>query len=382
MNVEKTSAVENQHHLYVTLFTKNVEFDFPLEIKCLNRLEPAFMIVFIGGIFMKVCMIGSTGHTSYVLKGLRGQTDVELIGIAPGSPGEETEGLLKLAGDYGHTPARFPHYIRMLDELKPDIAAVACHFNDHAAIAVEAMNRGIHVFVEKPLATTLEDLEQVRAAYKKSNVHLAAMLGSRYESWFLTVHKLLQERAIGEIRLMNAQKSYKLGKRSSLYTKRETYGGTIPWVGSHAIDWMYALSGEQFHSVYAAHSAKANSGHGDLESTALCHFTFSNEVFGSATIDYLRPRQASSHEDDRIRIVGTTGVLEARAGKVLLIHEEQPGIREMPLLPKREIFADFLQQVRGEGSCMVTAEQSFMVTEACLKARMSADEGRIVTFET
>jgi predicted dehydrogenase len=326
-------------------------------------------------------MIGSTGHTGYVLKGLRGQADVELIGIAPGSHGEETEGLLKLAGDYGYMPKQYPHYIQMLDDLKPDIAAVACHFNDHAAVTVEALNRGIHVFVEKPLATTLEDLDLVRAAYKKSNVHLAAMLGIRYESWFLTVQLLLKERAIGEIRLMNAQKSYKLGKRNALYTNRETYGGTIPWVGSHAIDWMYALSGEKFHSVFAAHSTKANSGHGDLESTALCHFTFSNEVLGSATIDYFRPRQAPSHEDDRIRIVGTTGVLEAQVGKVFLINDEQAGIREIPLLPKREIFVDFLQQVHGDGHCMVTAEQSFMVTEACLKARISADEGRIVYFE-
>ncbi|WP_127585339.1 Gfo/Idh/MocA family protein [Paenibacillus koleovorans] len=330
---------------------------------------------------MKVCLIGSTGHTGYVLKGLRGQTDADLIGIAPGSQGEETESLLKLAGDYGYTPIQYQHYTQMLDDLQPDIAAVACHFNDHAAVAIEALNRGIHVFVEKPIATTLEDLDLVRAAYDKSNVHLAAMLGIRYEDWFLTVQNLLEERSIGEIRLMNAQKSYKLGKRSALYTKRETYGGTIPWVGSHAIDWMHALSGEKFYSVYAAHSTKANNGHGDLESTALCHFTFSHEVFGSATIDYLRPRQASSHDDDRIRIVGTTGVLEAQAGKVLLINDAQPGIREMPLLPKREIFTDFLQQVRGEGPCKVTAEQSFLVTEACLKARISADEGRIVYFE-
>jgi predicted dehydrogenase len=330
---------------------------------------------------MKVCIIGSTGHTGFVWKGLQGQRDVELVGVAPGSRGEEVESQLRHAADYGFEPKTYESYTRMLDDLKPDIVAVACHYYDHAAVTIEALNRSIHVFVEKPIALTLEDLDQVRAAYSRSNAHLAAMLGSRYSAWFLTVQQLLQERRIGEIRLMNAQKSYRLGRRSELYMRRETFGGTIPWVGSHAIDWMYALSGERFHSVFAAHSARANNDHGDLETTALCHFTFRNEVFGSVTLDYLRPGQAPSHSDDRIRIVGSTGILEARGGKVWLINEERPGVQEVPLLPEREIFADFLRQARGEGSCMVTAEQSFMVTEACLRARLSADEGRVVYFE-
>jgi len=329
---------------------------------------------------MKVCIVGATGHTGYVFKGIRGQRDVELIGVAPGSPGETVDDLLHIARESGHVPKKFAHYLEMLDTQNPDIVAIACHFNDHAAIVVEALNRGIHIFVEKPVATTLEDLENVRKAYKQSDVHLAAMFGIRYESWYITAKKLLQDGKIGEIRLMNAQKSYKLGRRSEIFRKRETYGGTIAWVGSHAVDWMYDLSGEPFHSVFATHSTRANNSLGDLETTGLCHFTFRNEVFGSVSVDYLRPKQAPSHDDDRIRIAGTRGVLDIRDGKVFLVNDDLPGIREVPLLLEREIFADFLQQVRGKSKCMVSAEQSFMVTEACLKARLSADEGRIVYF--
>jgi predicted dehydrogenase len=53
----------------------------------------------------------------------------------------------------------------------------------------------------------------------------------------------IKQGSIGKVRLMNSQKSYKLGSRSEFYKHRQTYGGTIPWVGSHAIDWMYWLSG-------------------------------------------------------------------------------------------------------------------------------------------
>lgn len=329
---------------------------------------------------MKVCIIGATGHTGYVLSGLQGQGDVRLAAVAPGSPGEDMDGLLRSAAAAGHAPEVFASYTDMLDRVRPEIAAVACHFNDHAAVAAQALKRGIHVFGEKPLATTLEDLTRVRSAHAESGAHLAAMLGIRYTAPFLTVKQLIQEGIIGEIRLMQAQKSYKLGNRSELYRKRETFGGTIPWVGSHAIDWLHWLSGERFLSVYAAHSKRGNRGHDELEATGLCQFTLTNEVFGSVSIDYLRPNQAKGHADDRIRIVGTQGVLEVRDHRVHVTDEATGRAWEAPLLPERESFADFLRQARGEGTCLVTAEESFLVTEACLKARQSADEGCVVSF--
>jgi len=112
----------------------------------------------------------------------------------------------------------------------------------------------------------------------------------------------------------------------------------------------------------------------------LCHFTLSNEIFGSVSIDYLRPGEAPTHGDDRLRIVGTRGILEVRNGKVFLINDEIDGIREVPLLSEQNIFLDFLKQVRGQGNCLVSAEDSFYVTEACLKARQSADEKKVIWF--
>jgi hypothetical protein len=106
----------------------------------------------------------------------------------------------------------------------------------------------------------------------------------------------------------------------------------------------------------------------------------SNQVFGSGSIDYLRPKEAPSHDDDRLRIAGTRGILEVRGSKVYLINDEIDGIREIPLLPEQNIFVDFLKQVREQGKCLISAHDSFYVTEVCLKARQSADEKRIIWF--
>jgi predicted dehydrogenase len=62
-----------------------------------------------------------------------------------------------------------PDFFQALDELKPDLCAVCTYSDSHADYAVAAFEAGCHVFVEKPLATTVADAERVVAAAKKAN---------------------------------------------------------------------------------------------------------------------------------------------------------------------------------------------------------------------
>ncbi len=330
---------------------------------------------------MKVCIVGVTGHLGYVLEGLKKYDEIELAAVAPGSEGENTDGFLKKLEVYGIRPKKYCDYERMLDMEKPDIAVTACYFKDHARVSMNALGHGINVFSEKPLATTMEDLESLKKAYDRSNAKLCAMFGLRYTPWFLTAKKSIDDGVIGKVRLMNAQKSYKLGRRGINFKKREIYGGTIPWVGSHAVDWMHWMSGEKFESVFASHSSMFNNGHGDLEVSALCHFTFSNEVFGSANIDYLRPESAVSHGDDRIRIAGTEGVIEVKDERVYLINSAAKGRAELDMVEGPSVFEDFVNMIKGGTQAMNDAESAFIVTEACLKARLSAERREIQYFD-
>ena len=94
-------------------------------------------------------------------------------------------------------------------------------------------------------------------------------------------------------------------RTDTFFRTRSSYGGTIPWVGIHAIDWIRWFAGREFVTVRASHSTRHNFDHDELEVTALCHFTLEQDVFASANIDYLRPRGAPTHGDDRVRVAGT-----------------------------------------------------------------------------
>jgi predicted dehydrogenase len=327
---------------------------------------------------LRVCIIGGSGHYRYVLEGLDDR--VRLVGFSPGSDGEDIGKLAAAIAERKLDATQFEDWQSMLDACLPDIVAINCHFGDHGLLNTNCLQRGLHVFSEKPVATTLRELTALRAAHQASGKCFSAMFGIRYKPWFLAAHAAIKSGCIGEIRLMQAQKSYKLGTRPAFFANRSTYGGTIPWVGSHAIDWVRWLSGEEFTSVFAVQSTRHNHNNGQLEVSAQCQFTLGNDICASVSIDYLRPATANSHDDDRIRIVGTEGVLEVREKRVLLIDGNTQGVQVLEQPPEQSIFAQLVDEVCGNGKCMVSADDAFAVTQVSLLARQSADEGRPISF--
>lgn len=326
---------------------------------------------------MKICIVGGSGHYRYALEALT--PGVQLCGYAPGSPDEDLGKLAEAIAKLGLTPTRHADWRDMLAAEKPAVVVVNPHFADIASVSLACIEQGIHVFCEKPVATEWEALHALRAALaKQPGLVFAAMFGIRYTPPFLAAHAALMEGRIGEVRLLQAQKSYKLGRRPPFFSRRERYGGSILWVGCHAVDWVHWFAGRPFRAVSAHHSRIANDGNGELEVSAQCQFTLDDEIMAQVSLDYLRPAAAPSHDDDRLRVVGTHGVLDVRDGQAILT--DAAGQRALPLPPPGSIFADFLHAVRGEGPCMVSAEDSFAVTEACLKARQAADEARALSW--
>lgn len=313
---------------------------------------------------MKICIIGGSGHFRYVMEQLKKHT---LVGIAPGMPGEDLSKLREALNKNGISFKEYEDYRALLP--LAEVAVVNTQFNLNASITIQCLNQGIFVFSEKPLATTFEELEQVRKAAERSTAFVSAMFGIRYSSWFLTVKEAVK--SIGTIRLINAQKSYRLGKRPAFFDCKETFGGLIPWVSIHAIQWIYALTGAEFLKTNALVNAQHNFGHGDLEMTALCQFELEGGILASVTADYYRPDGAPTKDDDRIRIVGTHGIIERIGDSITLIDEV--GTHSLTLLPAEDIFELFLHRVSGE-EVGITPEESFYLTEIALRADQTANQ--------
>ncbi|MBR6789761.1 MAG: Gfo/Idh/MocA family oxidoreductase [Oscillospiraceae bacterium] len=317
---------------------------------------------------LKAVLIGSSGHAQAFCLA-REYPGLNFAAYAAGNPGEQNPGL----------PKEYADWRQMLAAENPDIVVVDNFYAHHAAPILAALERGCHVFAEKPLDGTPAELAEIEEKWKTSGCRLAAMLNYRVNGAFLRAKQLIDEGRIGEIRLLNAQKSYKYGTRPDFMSRRESYGGTIPWVGIHAVDWILWMSGAAPLSVTAVQSACGAPNGTCPEITALAQFELDREILASLTVDYLRPEAAPNHGDDRIRIMGTAGSVEVREGKVILT--DRDGLRTLPPLPDGDIFASFLAAVRGEGKCAVSAEESIAASRAVLLAQLAADTGKKLTFE-
>ena len=94
----------------------------------------------------------------------------------------------------------------------------------------------------------------------------------------------------------------------------------------------------------------------------------------SVNLDYYRPQSAPTHDDDRIRLAGTEGVLEVRDGLVHLMNADGC----VTLTPDKapELLEEFL-----DGVDLVSTDEIFYLARVALCARLSADRGERIKIE-
>ena len=96
----------------------------------------------------------------------------------------------------------FDDYAQALAATKPDLVCVATYSDSHADYAVAAMEAGAHVFVEKPLATTVADAQRV--------VDAATHLGRKLVVGYILRHHPSWQRLIAEARALGGPYVFRL----------------------------------------------------------------------------------------------------------------------------------------------------------------------------
>lgn len=325
---------------------------------------------------MKLGLMGLKGHQSTVLAGAEELGDIQVVAISDDDP--------KTVDEYqkqkiAHGAQGFENWRDMLDHSSLDICCV-CDENYLRADQVVALaERNIHIVAEKPLATTLEDLERIQAALAKSQSRLSMLLTMRHEPKYATLRELVQSGVIGEVCQATCQKSYQLHTRPQWFKERKRLGGIIPYIGIHATDMIRWVTGLEYTHVAAFHGRIGKPEIGETEDHASILLRLSNGASATARLDYLRPSKAPSHGDDRIRIAGTNGVVEVTYPDpaVRVVTESKAPYHVQPQ-PTPNLFVDFVQSIRENRPATITAEDSLTITRLVLQARKAADEQTLV----
>jgi len=330
---------------------------------------------------MRVALIGKHGHYYSAIQEAKDDKRLVFCGVAPGVPGEDMSEISRMTEDeLGQSIRLFDTWGEMVESAKPDICIVNTEFYMNAEISAKLLRQGIHVFAEKPSAINLAQLDDLVDAYAEGKAEYMSMFTYYYSPAYEKVHSLIKDGAIGRVRLINAQKSYRLGERPKFFGDLNKFGGTIPWVGSHAAQWAYQMSqSAEFISAYAMSNNADNYGNGSLDMCAVMQFEMSDGILFTANIDYLRPACAPSHGDDRLRVVGTGGIVEIIGGDINII---SPGLSGAisPDKPDTQIFKEFMRMTGGSPA-RFSAKDCFKITRAVLCAQLSAVTGEVVRIE-
>lgn len=97
---------------------------------------------------------------------------------------------------------RVPIICSTIDEvldLRPDVIHVLTPPALHADQAIESLNAGCHVYVEKPIATNISELEELQGAVRKSRATLCAGHSRLFEPPFLKALQLIQTGRCGKV---------------------------------------------------------------------------------------------------------------------------------------------------------------------------------------
>jgi predicted dehydrogenase len=318
---------------------------------------------------------GFDGHTGEILGRLPQLPDVEVAAVSDPDP--------QVTADAVRNPRlakakQYADFRRMLDAEKLDLVAVCNPNGARAAAILACVERKLHVIAEKPLAVEWDDLKRVKKAVADSGIKLGMLLPMRYDPPYRALKKIVDSGEIGEVAQIAAQKSYKAGRRPDWMRDRKSYGGTIPWIGSHMVDLMRFTSGREMTEVVSYQTHIAFPEIGDMENVTGSLFKLDNSGIGTLRMDYLRPDTAASHGDDRLRLAGTKGVAEYQAatGVTLVSSNRKPEtIQDLP--PQGSVFLDYLQYVYNNAAPTLTLADIYRVCEIVLGARDSVASGRI-----
>lgn len=166
--------------------------------------------------------------------------------------------------------------------------AIVTRHNSHARLTAEALRAGKHVFVEKPLALTMDELEQVKAAHSESGKLLMVGFNRRFAPQVQTMKRLLDT--------VKAPKSFMMVMNAGAipadhWTQDpKVGGGRIIGEACHYIDLMRFLAGSPIVSVQARRMGDTDA-EAVTEDKAVITLGFEDGSFG--TIHYLANGGAS-----------------------------------------------------------------------------------------
>jgi len=216
---------------------------------------------------------------------------------------------------------QYTDYKQMLEEEKLDLVAIATESGKHASIALDCIERGINVIIEKPIALSLEDADAIISAAERKGVKVCACHQNRFNKSIQKIREALEQGRFSRLFYGTAHIRWNRGR---------TYYEQAPWRGTweqdggalmnqciHNIDLLRWMMGDEVAEVIA-YTDRLNHDYIEAEDLGIALVKFKNGAYGiieGTTNVY------PANLEETLYIFGEKGTVKAGGRSVNIIEE-------------------------------------------------------------
>lgn len=313
--------------------------------------------------------------------------DIELVSVC-----DANRRVAEDASEKYGIPGVYSDYREMLDKEKLDMISICTPNNAHSSIALEAIDRGIHVHCEKPVGITAAEVSAIKKAADNKNIVFMAGLNFRFSKTASIVKNYIDNDLLGNIYHAKCgwiRRCGIPGKGAWFTAKEKSGGGPLIDLGVHYLDLVMNFMYYPECDTVSAHTYSnfANSslriregypdnGHGvfDVEDTALGLISLKN----NASIFFEFSWASNIEEELRyFQLLGTKGGIYSNNGAVKYFGEMDGKVYDQEVLVdadnKKVEHAHFIECIRTGKKPDITLEQNIRLMAIIEAAYKSAE---------
>lgn len=285
----------------------------------------------------------------------------------------------------------YTNYIEMLEKEKPELVAIATESGKHAQIALDCMDYGCNLIIEKPIALSIQDADLIIQKGKKTGLIVCACHQNRFNKSIQKIRNAIDRNRFGRLLYGTAHirwaRDYEYYARAKWRGTWEQDGGALMNQCIHDIDLLRWMMGDEIDTVYGM-TDKLMHSYIEAEDMGLALIKFKNGSYGiiEGTTD-VYPKNL----EETLYIFGEKGTVKAGGEAVNIIEEWKfSDYLDDPETVKRDysenppnvygyghtkLYRNVIGAINGENELLADAEAGKRALELVLAIYQSAYTG-------
>jgi predicted dehydrogenase len=299
---------------------------------------------------------------------------------------EDATAAAQLA-EAGEVQVTHHDFAAMLAAVDCDVVAVGDCYGRRADILIAAIEAGKHVISDKPLCTSLVQLDRIEAAAAAHDRVIGCMLDMRDLPVFLGLRQLLLSGEIGEVQAVSFEGQHPLlyGQRPMWYFEPGMHGGVLNDIAVHAVDFIPWATGQRIDAVVAARGWNATvKEHPHFQQCGQAMLRLENGAGVVCDVSYLTPDSFAYKMPLywRFTFWGSEGVLEAAVNSegitVFRNGETEQRVATLPEGQGGAYLESFLREISGQHNDLhLSSADVLTAARTALELQKVADDGYV-----